>query len=176
MSHDKTPSFRKTLWEMIKDIKFAMLAHRHPNGMLHAHPLTTQNKSLAEGEPLYFFVSKATELGQRLQADGNVCLSYGDLKEDRWISISGHATVSNDMEQKKKLFNALAKAWFPGGAEDPDLELIEVEILDAEYWNVKESKTTQLVKMAAAAVSGKKPEMGEHQEMHKPGVDTVPHH
>jgi hypothetical protein len=87
----------------------------------------------------------------------------------------GLATISEDLAQKKKLFNALAKAWFPGGAEDPDLELVQVEIRDAEFWNVKESKTTQLLKMATAAVTGNKPEMGEHREMHKSGSEPVAH-
>jgi len=167
MSHDK--SFQHDLWELIKDIRFAMLTHRHADGSLHAHPLTTQNRSLKPGEPLYFFVSKQTEVGQRLRADGNVCLSYADLKEDRWISVSGQATISEDMDTKKKLFNALAKAWFPGGAEDPDLELVEVRIVNAEYWDIKESKVTQLLKMASAAVTGNKPEMGEHRELNVAG-------
>lgn len=167
MSHDK--SFQHDLWELIKDIRFAMLTHRHADGSLHAHPLTTQNRSLKPGEPLYFFVSKQTEVGQRLRADGNVCLSYADLKEDRWISVSGNATISEDMDTKKKLFNALAKAWFPGGAEDPDLELVEVRIVTAEYWDIKESKVTQLMKMATAAVTGNKPEMGEHRELNVAG-------
>src|SRR5205809_191686 len=100
MSHDKH-TFQDDLWEMIKDIKFAMLTHRHPDGRLHAHPLTTQNRSLKPGEPLAFFVSKKTELGQRLRADGNVCVTYGDLKGDRWVSISGMASISEDMERKK---------------------------------------------------------------------------
>ena len=146
-----------------------MLTHRHTDGTLHSHPLTTQNRSLKPGEPLYFFVSRQTEVGQRLRADGNVCLSYADLKEDRWISVSGQATISEDMDTKKKLFNALAKAWFPGGAEDPDLELVEVRIVNAEYWDIKESKVTQLLKMASAAVTGNKPEMGEHRELNVAG-------
>ena len=41
---DKTP--HDTLWDLIKDIKFGMFVHRHPNGMMHAHPLTVQNKKL----------------------------------------------------------------------------------------------------------------------------------
>jgi general stress protein 26 len=162
----KDASFQHDLWKLIKDIRFCMLTHRHPDGSLHSHPLTTQSKSLKPGEPLCFFVSRKTELGQRLQADGNVCVNYADLKEDVWVCISGNARVVDDLDKKKSLFGALNKAWFPGGAEDPDLELIEVDIQHAEYWNVKESKTTQLLKMASAAVSGTPPEMGEHRELH----------
>ncbi|MBA3771514.1 MAG: pyridoxamine 5'-phosphate oxidase family protein [Ramlibacter sp.] len=163
---DHEPSFQQSLWKLIKDNRFGMMTHRHADGELHSHPLTTQNRSLDPGEPLCFFVSRETELGQRLRADGNVCISYADPDKDVYISVSGLARISEDLDTKKRLFNALAKAWFPGGAEDPDLELVEVQIRHAEYWNIKESKTRQLFKIAAAAVSGSPPEMGEHRDLH----------
>jgi general stress protein 26 len=163
MSKDQTPHDR--LWDMIKDIRFGMLTHRHPEGGLHAHPLTTQNKELGPKAVLYFFVSKKTEVGQRLRADGNVGVTYANPDKDVWVSISGTARISEDKDAIQRLFNPMAKAWFPGGPTDPDLELVEVHIDHAEYWDVKESKPTQLFKMAAAAVSGKRPQMGEHKEV-----------
>jgi general stress protein 26 len=155
----------KKLWEMIKHTRFGMLTHRHRDGTLHAHPLTTQNKSL-DDDMLYFFVSRRTELGDRLRIDGTVNVSYSDPDKDQYVSISGRAEISNDKDLKKQLFNALAKAWFPGGVDDPDLELVQVKIAHAEYWDVKESKVSQLFKMASAAVTGEVPEMGEHRELH----------
>jgi len=117
MSKDKSPHDR--LWEMIKDTRFGMLTHRHPEGGLHAHPLTTQNKGLGDKATLYFFVSKATELGQRLRTDGNVNVSYADPNKDTWVSITGHATVSEDRDAIERLFNPMAKAWFPGARPTP---------------------------------------------------------
>jgi len=163
MSKPTTP--HDVLWELIKDIRFGMLTHRHSGGMLHAHPLTTLNKSIDEGAVLYFFVSKKTELGQRLQQDGNVNVAYAKPEDDNYISISGEASVSEDQDTKDRLFNALTKAWFPGGPTDPDLELVEIQIKHAEYWNVKESKVTQLLKMAKSAVTGSRPDIGEHKEL-----------
>ena len=156
---------RDKLWHLIKDMKFAMFTHRHTDGQLHAHPLTTQNRSLDDTGMLYFFVSRNTELGQRIRADGNVCLAYGDPGKDTWVSISGTARVSEDAALKKKLFNPIVKAWFPGGVDDPNLELLEVKIQHAEYWDIHESKMTQLLKMATAAVTGNPPDMGEHREV-----------
>ena len=155
----------KRLWELIKHMRFGMLTHRHENGSLHAHPLTTQNKSLEADMMLYFFVSKKTELGQRIRNDPSVNVSYADTQKDTYVSICGHATVSEDERLKAHLFNALAKAWFPGGVKDPDLELVQVRIVHAEYWDIKESKVTQLYKMAKAAVTGKQPDIGEHREL-----------
>ncbi|HSH92441.1 MAG TPA: pyridoxamine 5'-phosphate oxidase family protein [Ramlibacter sp.] len=175
MSPDPTKPFHESLWELIKDIRSPMFVHRHLGGLLHAHPLTLQNRSLKPDEPLYFFVSKKTELGQRLRVDGGVCVAFADPENDHFVSVSGHAVISDDMAVKRKLFNALAKAWFPGGADDPDLELVEVTIQDAEYWDVKESKTTQLLKIASAAISGSKPDLGEHREMKPDSTEPAPH-
>jgi hypothetical protein len=41
-----------------------------------------------------------------------------------------------------------------------------VHIEEAEYWNVKENKLLQVLKMAKAAATGTKPKkMGEHAEL-----------
>lgn len=154
------------LWGLIKDTRFCMLSHRHGDGSLHSHPLTTMNKSLGEDGCLYFFVSRSSEVGQRLRQDGNVNLSYANVEKDTWVSVTGTARVLEDLEKKKELFNAMAKAWFPGGPEDPDMELVEVAIAEAEYWNVKDNKLLQLLKMGKAAMTGKRPALDtEHDEV-----------
>ncbi len=155
---------RKALWALVKDMRFGMLTHRHADGSLHSHPLTTQNRSLDDG-CLYFFVSRATELGQRIAVDGSVNVAYADTHKDRYVSVTGQARVNEDRRLRDTLFNALAKAWFPGGVDDPNLELVEVRILHAEYWSTTESKVTQLFKMASAAVTGQPPVIGEHREV-----------
>jgi general stress protein 26 len=153
------------LWDLIKDTRFCMLSHRHADGSLHSHPLTTQNHKPKDG-CLYFFVSKSTEVGQRLRQDGKVNLSYADTEKDTWVSVTGTAQVLEDMERKRELFNPIAKAWFPGGPEDPDLELVEVRIDEAEYWNVKDNKLMQMVKMGRAALTGTRPRLdSEHEEV-----------
>src|SRR5699024_5080980 len=53
---------RERLWDMIKDIKFAMFTTRHSgNGHLHARPMTTQNKDINENASLWFFMSRGEE-------------------------------------------------------------------------------------------------------------------
>lgn len=160
------PSDQATLWELIKDIKFGMLTHRHRDGSLQGHPLTTQNKSIDEGSVLYFFISNKSGMASRLREDGNVNMSYADTSSDNYVSIAGTASISDDQAKKEELFTPLAKAWFSGGATDPDLALLEVRIVHAEYWNAKDSKVTQLFKMAKSAITGERPQnMSEHKEL-----------
>lgn len=156
----------ETLWDLIKDIKFGMLIHRHRDGTLQGHPLTTQNKSIDEGSVLYFFISQKSDMAGRLREDGNVNVSYADTGADNYVSIAGTASFSNNQAKKEELFTPLAKAWFPGGVTDPDLALLEVRISHAEYWNAKDSKVTQLFKMAKSAITGERPQnMSEHKEL-----------
>ena len=156
--HDK-------LWNLIKDIKFGMLTHRHSSGMMHSCPLTTQNKKLDENSVLYFFISRKSEMAAALLTDANVNVSYAHPGDDSYVSVSGKAAIVEDQARKEALWSSVAKAWFPGGATDPDLGLLEVHIHQAEYWDVKESKMVQLAKMATAAITGQQPHLGEHKEL-----------
>ena len=155
-----------TLWTLIKDIKFGMLTHRHSDGQLHSTPLTTQNKADDEGTALYFFISRQSDMAACVAKDANVNVAYAHPGDDRYVSVAGHASIVEDQAKKDYLFTSFAKAWFPGGATDPDMALLQINIGHAEYWDVKESKMVQLAKMATAAITGKPPEnMGDHKEM-----------
>lgn len=165
MPDNNTPA-HETLWKLIKDIRFGMLTHRTSTGMLHAHPLTTQNRSMDEQTELYFFVPKSGELYERLLTDGEVNVSYADPGEDSYVSLSGQARFVDDVVQKEALWSPATQAWFPGGYADPEVALLAVRIRHAEYWDVDESKMVQLFKMAKAAVTGEPlRHLGEHREL-----------
>jgi|RhiMethySRZTD1v2_1073278.scaffolds.fasta_scaffold541433_2 general stress protein 26 len=157
---------RELLWELVKDIKFAMFTTR-ADGRLRSRPMTTQNSEVDERSSLWFFMSRGSEAVNDIGADPVVNVAYADPGRDAYVSVSGEAAVVEDRAKKEQLWSKLAEAWFPGGADDPDLALVEVRIEDAEYWDVKESKVTQLFKMARAAVVSEPPSgMGEHGEVH----------
>lgn len=150
---------RDILWRLVKDIKFSMFTTRHGNGHLHARPMTTQNKLIDEQNLLWFFMSKKDDTIADLRSDASVNITYADPGKDAYISVSGEATVVDDLAKKTALWTAFAKAWFPGGPEDPDLALVQVKIIHAHYWDVKSSKIVQLYEMAKAAITGKAPEI-----------------
>jgi general stress protein 26 len=154
---------RKRLWELIKDIRFGMLTTQHHNGHLHARPMTTQNKDLDEDATLWMFTSRSGEALADLIAEPSVAMVYADPGSDRYVCVSGTARLTEDRAKTTQLWSPLAKAWFPGGADDPDLALVRLDITHADYWDVKSNKLVQLVRMATAAVTGKPPkDMGEH--------------
>lgn len=146
-----------TLWELIKDIRFSMLTHRHNDGMLYSHPLTTQNKALDQGSVLYLLIFEKSELARCLRQDGNVNMSYASPDDDRYVSIAGIARVTHDPAKVEQFWSPAAQDWFPGGPTDPDLALLAVEISHAEHWDVEESRIKQHFKMAKVAQTGEQP-------------------
>jgi general stress protein 26 len=111
-------------------------------------------------------MSKRGDPVDDLKADPVVNLVYADPSEDTYVSVSGTAAMIEDPAKKKQLWSKLAEAWFPGGPTDPDLALVQVQIVHANYWDVKESKLVQLYEMAKATVTGKPPvDLGEHGEV-----------
>lgn len=149
---------REKLWSLIKDIRFAMFTTQHPaNGHLHARPMTTQNSHIDEDDVLWFFMSRGSETVADLQREAGVNVAYAHPGKDDFVSVSGTARVVEDEAKKKQLWSSQAEAWFPGGVDDPDLALVCVRIAHADYWAAKDSKLTQVFKMAAAAVTHKPP-------------------
>jgi general stress protein 26 len=166
MNHESNTDSRAKLWDMIKDIKFAMFTTRHENGHLHSRPMTTQNSKLDEDTSLWFFMSRKGEPVADLTAQPQVNVVYADTGADSYVSVSGAAYVVEDLAKKEQLWSKMAQAWFPGGPTDADLALVQVKISHANYWDVKESKIVQLIHMATAAVTGKPPtNMGEQAEI-----------
>lgn len=157
---------RSRLWDLIKDTRFGMLTHRHGDGHLHSHPLTTQNKKVDEGATLYFFVPKDGDIARHVAGDASVNVAYANTDADTYVSIAGSAALLEDPAKKEELFTPMAKAWFPKGVTDPNLGLLAVRIVDAEYWDVDDSKMVQLFKMARSAITGKPPaDLGEHKKV-----------
>lgn len=156
---------QQTLWSLIRDIRFAMLTTVDDQSRLHSRPMTTQNRRDDDGDRLWFFTSNDGEVAADVQRDDRVNVSYGDPDDDRYVSVSGRAVFIDDMAKKKALWSTMTQAWFPGGPEDPNVGLLEVRIEHAEYWDVKSNKMVQLAKMAAAAVRGTPPKMGEHADV-----------
>lgn len=155
--HDDATLAREHLWDLIKDIRFAMFATRERGGELRSHPMTTQNSELDEDDRLWFFMSRGSQTVADLHDDPSVNVVYADPAKDRYVSVSGRASIVADAAKRQQLWSKAAQAWFPGGIDDPDLALVQVTISQASYWDVKSSKLVQLYAMAKAALTGKPP-------------------
>jgi len=155
---DDSVNHLDTLWDLIKDIKFAMLTTEHADGHLHAHPVTTQNRNIDRGDILWFFISRAGHPAADIARQSRVSLAYAHPGRDSYVSVSGIAAIVENRSKKEELFSRMTQAWFPGGMDDPDLALLRVRISRAHFWDVREHKLVQLYKLAKAAFTGTRPD------------------
>jgi general stress protein 26 len=152
------------LAEKIKKVEFGMFTTRDQDGALTSRPLTQQQ--VDESGQMWFFTSDKLPFTRELAGNPQVNVSFSDVKESLYVSVSGHAELLKDRSKAQELWNPFVKAWFPGGLDDPDLALIKVTIESAETWDTHSSTMTQLYAMAKAALTGERPKnVGEHEKI-----------
>lgn len=155
----------KQLKEKINDIKVAMLTTVNPDGTLHSRPMYTQE--MKDDGHLWFFTGYHSGKTLEIQNDAHVNLAYGNPDDNKFVSVSGTASVVRDKSKIEELWTPNLKAWFPEGKEDPNIGLIKVKITSAEYWDSPSSAVVQLIGMAKAAITGEpyRAGKGENERM-----------
>lgn len=133
----------KKLRKLIKGARVAMLTTVAPDGALRSRPMATL-KAPFDGD-LWFFTSANVAKADEIHDNDHVNVSFADGDEDRYLSLSGTASMVRDQARMEQLWSGRLKNWFPGGKKDPDLALLRVKVDRAEYWN---SKTAEMVALA----------------------------
>jgi general stress protein 26 len=141
------------LHKLVKGIKFAMMVTRDQSGSFHSRPMTLQESEF-DGD-FWFFASRTRGPAPDVVRDANVNLSFAKPESSEYVSVSGHAELSQDRAKIEELWSPMYKTWFEKGIEDPDLTLIRVRVESADYWESPSSKVLQLVAFARAMVTGK---------------------
>jgi general stress protein 26 len=159
---DRDESIGK-LSELIKDIKFAMLATAEPDGTLRSRPMATQQVEF-DGD-LWFFTGANTPKVYEIERDRHVNVIYAAPDKNVYVSVSGKARLVRDRQKAEQLWNPAYKAWFPKGLEDPDLALIKVSVEQAEYWDSSSSAVVHLAGFVKALATGERYQAGENEKI-----------
>jgi len=149
------------LAELIKDIRVAMFTTRRRDGSLHTRPMYTQQIPF-RGGVLWFLTSAHGTKVSEIAAAPEVLITYDGTTHNRYVAVRGTAEVVRDVAKTREMWNMQAKAWWPGGPEDPDVALIRVVVESAEYWDGP-SKAGYVLSLLKAVVTGSKMDPGgEH--------------
>ncbi|MCM2348386.1 MAG: pyridoxamine 5'-phosphate oxidase family protein [Bacteriovoracaceae bacterium] len=144
------------LTSMIKDIKYTMLTTISEDGSLHSRPMVSQDFSKVHFDgTLWFFSRKSSLKNHAIGHEQHVNIAYANPDKQRYISVSGTATISEDKEKMKELWSSEFSTWFPQGLEDPELSLIGVHVDSAEIWDTLPSKMVQLAGFVKAKLTGR---------------------
>ena len=66
-------------------------------------------------------------------------LSYADLDDWRFISMTGRARIVRDAEKKQELWQKELEQWFDDGPESEGVVLIKVTPTAVSYWTKREA-------------------------------------
>ncbi|MBK8581914.1 MAG: pyridoxamine 5'-phosphate oxidase family protein [Flavobacteriales bacterium] len=89
-----------------------------------------------------------------IQRDPRCYLYFINPGKQEFLSVMGTVEVLNDQQKKEELWSPFAKAWVPGGVEDPDLRALKVTPVDGYYWDTKAGVLVAGMKIAVAALTG----------------------
>lgn len=156
----------KKVGELIDDIQFAMLTTAEPDGSLRSRPMAThQNHSKGFDGVLWFFTKDDSGKIDEVQQDKHVNLAYSSPEKSKYVSVTGSATLVHDKVKAKELWDPKYRAWFPNGLDDPDLALLRVDVIKAEYWDTPGGAVVYAVGLVKALATGQPYVPGDHAKV-----------
>ena len=148
------------VWDLIDKIGFCMLATETGND-IRARPMAAYLDR--DADTIFFLTDVRRHKDNEIEANPNINLSFAHSGDMKFVSVSGTATVSNDRAKIKELFSTPAKAWWDS-AEDPNIRVLKFTPDEAEYWD-SPGTVISYVKMAAAAVTNTRPDLGTNRKV-----------
>ena len=151
---DKTPVTHdlSQLFEKIKEVRMAMLTTTDEHGSLHSRPMATIEPG--KEEALYFLTDANSAKVYEVKKDSQVNLSYSDAGSNVYVSVSGKANAYRDQSKIDELWSEPMRGWFPGGKDDPNINILKVTIDKAEYWDSPSSLLSRAYAYVRAVVTG----------------------
>jgi general stress protein 26 len=146
--------------DLIKDHRIAMLTTRDPFGTLVSRPMALQEVEF-DGD-LWFFAERGSRKVLHVEAAPLVNVTVSG--SGSWVSLTGEASVSEDVAKKRELWNAGAAAWLPQGPDDDSVVLVHVDAQSAEYWDTP-GRVATVLSFAKAKVTGERYSGGDNERV-----------
>jgi general stress protein 26 len=150
------------VWQVAETIRACMLVTSSSEGM-RARPMHALPDR--DAECIWFVTDRRGAKDDEINVSPGVCLAFADTKSNTFLSITGTAEVLRDVAKARELWSSEAQAWWPNGPEDPDVRVLRVLPATAEFWDTRGGSITVALKLAAARMSGRPPDLGENKKV-----------
>ena len=92
--------------------------------------------ALLDGEhgPIWFFSARHTDLVRAMGRRHTAVAHFASKGHHVFASLHGELALDDDRATIDRLWNRHAAAWYEGGKDDPDLQLLRFEPDDAQVW------------------------------------------
>ena len=153
---------RQKVWDLVKDIKIAMMVTQDKDHGLSARPMAAAQTNY-DGT-LWFMAREGSPKLAEIEQDSHVLLAYSHPSKQDYVSIVGKGRVVRDRAKVNELWSEADRVWFPKGPDDA-IALIAVEVESAEYWDSPSATVVYAYGYAKARLTGKPPELGENKRV-----------
>jgi general stress protein 26 len=156
------------LYELMKEFSTTMLVTTGAGKRVESRPM--QIASVEDEGDIWFFTGRSGHVVREISEEPVVLLVFQD-ERSAYVSLRGRARVVQDRARAKELWKEAYKVWFPGGVDDPELTLLAVDPISAEYWdNRGMNKLEYMFEAAKAYVKGEKPDVTDVDQHAKIGI------
>jgi general stress protein 26 len=143
------------VWKLIEKIGFCMLS-THDGEDIRARPMAAHVDR--DEHAIYFLTDADSHKDEDVKGNPNVGLAFADASDQKYVSLTGHAEVSNDRRKITQLWSTPARAWWDS-PNDPSIRVLKVTPKDAQYWD-SPGTLVSYVKMLAAVMTDSRPDIG----------------
>ena len=150
------------LWDELKRHEACMLVTRDGD-VLRArpmHPVIDRAK-----DRIHFVTSAENHKDDEIRQNPDVALTFADNGSMTFISLSGHASISDGRNTLQHIWNHRMDAWFEGGADDPRARLLTVEVTQGEIWDGPSNRLVASLKLALASATDTEPHLGHNEKL-----------
>lgn len=150
------------VWSLIERIGHCMLVtHDGTGDRLRARPMSAHPDR--EEDAIYFLTDIRDCKDDEVEINNAVCLTFAENESHVFVSVSGTANVLDDRRKVHELWSSAAQAFWES-KDDPNIRIVKVRPASAEFWDSPGGIVTA-VKMAAAAISGERPDLGTNRKV-----------
>lgn len=154
---------QQKVYDMLDGFDTAMLVTTTADGRLESRPMR-----LAEVEPagpIWLLTSTATRKAAEVAAHPAVLLVCQD-EHGQYLSVRGRARLVRDEARVRRIFKEPFRVWFPDGPDDPNVALMAIDPIEAEFWDTSGVNRLKHLWESAKFLAGEPPDPTLDEDQH----------
>jgi len=125
------PEITAKFWKALKSDMTVMLGVQ---GVEHdkTQPMTAQ--MLEDSNYIWFFTTKDNGLVENMRENDRAIMTFASKGHELFATVDGRLQLDDDRTTIDRLWNPYAAAWYEGGKDDPNLQLVRLDPVSAQIW------------------------------------------
>ncbi len=126
-----------------------------------SRPLTVAR---IDASHIQILMDRSAQWAQQLTGTFPTLVTMSDNRANRWVALSGHASITTDRALIDDLWNPFAGSFFEDGKESPNVAVMTIEVDGGEYWDSPSGRLGSLFTLLKARLTDAR-HVGEHGDV-----------